>query len=182
MKLGNTLNSIQHVAAEDRTEADIYITPASLARELISRTPVLAGQTILDPAKGTGAFFDNFPEGHWIDFAEISEGKDFFSEQRKFDWIITNPPFSKLKKWLQKSCTTAEVGFAYILPLHGLTEHRVRACADLGFNITSLTLFKNPTEWGLGFQMAWVVWEKTPAGSGLSETDAGLIQQSLFDY
>ena len=165
-KLGQKLNEIQNQPEDDKKEGDIYYTPNALARELISITPLHAGQSVLDPAKGTGSFYNNYPTDlRETSSAEITEGSDFFAITNKYDWLVTNPPFSNFKKWLIHSCSLAKVGFAYILPCHGLTEHRIRACADLGFNITSITFFKNPTEWNLGFQMAWVIWEKTPAGN-----------------
>ncbi len=156
------MNEIQHQPADDVKEGDIYFTPPSLARSLIAETPIQAGQSVLDPAKGMGAFFDNFPaEVRAKDWCEITEGKDFFQLNGGFDWIVTNPPFSNFKKWLIKSCNLAKVGFAYIIPMHGLTENRIKACAELGYNITDIVFFKNPKEWGIGFQMVWVIWQKT---------------------
>lgn len=49
---------------------------------------------VLEPFKGGGAFYDHLPKGtHW---AEVDDGVDFFSIEDKFDWIVTNPPFSNL--------------------------------------------------------------------------------------
>jgi len=162
--MADKMNAIQHQPADDVKEGDIYYTPNSLARDLIAHTPIKDGQSVLDPAKGLGAFYDNLPTDN-KDWAEISEGSDFYAITEKYHWLVTNPPFSNFKKWLIKSCTLATVGFAYIIPTHGLTENRIKACAELGFNITDMIFFKNPKEWGLGFQMVWVVWQKTEAAN-----------------
>lgn len=181
-RFNEVLNNISQSDDEIKAEGDKVFTPAGLARQLIAATPFKEGQTLLDPAKGHGAFYDNFPLENLTSWAEIGEKKDFFHVQTKYDWLITNPPFSNLKKWLLHSCLISQAGFAYIIPLHGLTEHRVRACAELGFNITSLTVIKNPTKWELGFAMAWVVWEKTPEKNiGVLNPPKGQ-QTSLADF
>lgn len=165
MKYTEAMNNINAKGADDRQEGDLYYTPNALARQLISIIPLKKGQTVLDPAKGYGAFFNNYPEGVKASWCEISEGLCFYKNKESYDWLVTNPPFSNLKKWLIKSCKISRVGFAYVIPSHGLTENRIRACAEFGFNITNLIYFKNPPSWGLGFQMVWVVWQKTKAGN-----------------
>lgn len=176
------MNGVQQRDDDDAAEGDLFFTPQELARDLIDLVPIETGQTLLDPAKGAGAFFDNFPDNHWRDWNEISQGNDFFNEQRNFDWLITNPPFSQLKKWLVQSAQVATQGFAYIIPLHGLTTHRVKTLADLGWNITSLVLFKNPDTWNIGFQMAWVIWEKKPAQQVRLLNHPKTLQTRLNEY
>lgn len=176
------MNDIANRTEDDAAEGDLYYTPNELARQLIDLVPINPGETILDPAKGQGAFFNNFPGDHWIDFNEITLGNDFYNETRKFDWLITNPPFSQLKKWLLHSAHLANVGFAYIIPLHGLTTHRIKTLADLGWNITDLVLFKNPDSWNIGFQMAWVIWQKVAPGSVKLLHHPKTLQVTLDEY
>ncbi len=46
----------------------------------------------------------------------LLDGKDFLAETRKFDAIVTNPPFSLAKEFILKACEVAP-RFAFLLPL-----------------------------------------------------------------
>jgi hypothetical protein len=76
---------IRHVINDD------VPTEAKLARRLIDHF----GPTgrILDPCRGHGAFYDNFPETR--DWCEIRDGRDFLAWNEPCDWIMTNPAWSK---------------------------------------------------------------------------------------
>lgn len=74
-------------------EKSLHYTPVELAKKLITRVQLEDGDTLLEPFKGNGAFYDNFPAGHNKDWYEIDDGKDFFTCADMFDVIITNPPF-----------------------------------------------------------------------------------------
>jgi len=69
---------------------------------------------ILEPCRGTGAFYNLFPEKK--DWCEIKENKDFFDYKKKVDWIITNPPFSIFDEFLLKSFEIAE-NIVFFCPL-----------------------------------------------------------------
>ena len=58
---------------------------------------------VLEPCYGTGDIHKFLPEGS--PFCEISMGKDFFNYNKKVDWIITNPPFSKYRKFILHGLT-----------------------------------------------------------------------------
>jgi hypothetical protein len=52
---------------------------------------------ILEPCKGNGVFLKYLPKNtRWC---EIDEGIDFFDWHEPVDWIITNPPFSLVRKF-----------------------------------------------------------------------------------
>jgi len=69
---------------------DLVYTEAELARRLIAHFRPIG--RILDPCRGNGAFYDNFPEPcYWC---EIRDGRDFLACNEPFDWIMTNPPWS----------------------------------------------------------------------------------------
>jgi hypothetical protein len=74
-------------------DPSFHYTPVECAQALIALTPIEPGDSLLEPFKGGGAFYDHFPEGHAKDFCEIAEGRDFFTYQGQCDVIITNPPF-----------------------------------------------------------------------------------------
>ena len=161
---------------------DLFYTPAELAIELIAKVPIEEGDVLLDPFAGAGVWFDNYPAGFEKSWAEITRGVDFWSIEKRYDWLITNPPFSNLTKIFEKSCSLSIKGFAYLLPLNALSYSRLEALQTMGFKITSLSIFKNPKKWGIGFQMCFVVWTRTTSKSIIDMPKSEQIQQQLFDF
>ena len=83
------------IIAPKKSGNDNIQTPVYLCRKIIDYFK--PSGKILEPACGNGNFLKVIPEADWC---EITKGKDFFDEQREFDWIITNPPFSKIRNFL----------------------------------------------------------------------------------
>ena len=81
------------VPAHNTPDKDIVMTPHKLAREIIEYYKPTG--RVLDPCRGEGAFYENFPEDTERDWCELAEGRDFLSYEKQVDWIITNPPWSK---------------------------------------------------------------------------------------
>ena len=95
---------------------DRVYTPPELARRIVEHFDPQPG-LLLDPCAGPigkQAFFEamqnhipyeeDYSETEW---AEVDEGRDFFSFPFEgvlnYDWIITNPPWSQLRAFLNKS-------------------------------------------------------------------------------
>lgn len=68
---------------------------------------------ILKPCKGLGIFTDLLPSADWC---EINEGKDFFDYTSHVDWIITNPPYSLIRKFVLHSFTIAD-NIVFLIPV-----------------------------------------------------------------
>ena len=92
-------------------DSDIVFTPPHIADEIITRFRPQG--KVLDPCRGDGAFFSKIPGCEW---AEIAEGRDFFQVHGKFDWVVGNPPYSILNKWLEHSFEIAD-HVLYLLPV-----------------------------------------------------------------
>lgn len=73
---------------------DKVYTDETVAKYIINSLPIKENEILLEPCRGKGAFYNNFPSFCIKDFCEIDEGKDFFEYNKKVDWIITNPPYS----------------------------------------------------------------------------------------
>jgi len=74
---------------------DTYLfhqTPNDCARDLINFVPLEEGDKVVEPFKGEGSFYNNFPVFVNKDWAELKEGKDYTALE-DYDWVITNPPF-----------------------------------------------------------------------------------------
>lgn len=57
---------------------DFHYTPTNLAIKLINIVDIESNDVLLEPFKGGGSFYDNFPEQNPKDWCEIDDGKDFF--------------------------------------------------------------------------------------------------------
>lgn len=100
---------------------DVVMTPVPVAKDIIQYFSPKG--RILDPCKGDGAFFNNLPEGS--DWCEITEGKCFFSNEEKYDWIVSNPPYSIFDKWLVHSLNVAD-NIVYLIPVNKLLSSLVK--------------------------------------------------------
>lgn len=143
-------NQVKNVVNDD------FYTPENIAKKLTLFVPFETQDTLLDNAIGKGAFFNQFPQENKKE--GYDKAVDFLQETRKFDWLITNPPYSFLNKWLEKSCKVANKGFAYLLLVHHITPKRLEMCEKYGFHITKIH-FLQIKEW-FGFTLCFIVWEK----------------------
>jgi hypothetical protein len=77
----------------DRETYLFHQTPAELAKELIKCCPLVDGDIVLEPFKGEGSFYNNFPTNVNKLWAELEQGVDYKTITEPYDWVITNPPF-----------------------------------------------------------------------------------------
>jgi hypothetical protein len=68
--------------------------------------------SILDPCRGENKVFYNLLNCDW---AEITEGRDFFKIKTQYDYIIGNPPYSIFNHWIKHSYAIAK-NIIYLLP------------------------------------------------------------------
>ena len=104
-------------------EKDIVMTPEYLAKDIINHFNPTG--KILDPSRGNGAFYDNYPTDN-KDWCELGENKDFLTYSDKVDWIITNPPWSKMQQFLKHGMEIAD-NIVYLTTInHYTTKKRIR--------------------------------------------------------
>lgn len=140
-------------------EKDIVMTPEWLAVEII--THFNPSGIILDPCRGEGAFYDNF-HTETKDWCELGEGKDFFDYNEKVDWIITNPPWSKMQQFLKHGMEISD-NIVYLTTInHYTTKKRIREMREHNFSIKEIYCIPTPNKpWPqLGFQLAAVHTQK----------------------
>ena len=153
----NTYSNLSHSIKHRRKADNSFITPPELAVRMISLVPLINGDSVLDPARGLGAFYDNFPQFVTKDWCDISAGEDFLKHSSQVDWIITNPPYSDLDRWFEKSCLICRKGFAYLLGFINITPRRIELTNKYGFGLTMIHLCKVFQWFGIS---AFVVFEK----------------------
>jgi DNA-binding XRE family transcriptional regulator len=88
---------------------------------------------------------------------EISEGRDFFGWSQKVDWIVTNPPYSKLGSFLVHAMALADNTVFLTSLKHLNTRARIRDIREAGFGTRRVVLVPLPEGWPhSGFQFAAV--------------------------
>jgi len=139
---------------------DIIYTPKELAINCIKSFQFEFNDLVLDAFYGKGVFYNNYPNYVKKEFTEIEKpyNKDFFKYNNKVDWIISNPPFSKINDVLEHTIEITNKGFGYILAAHNLTEKRVKLINNNNFGITGFAFYW-VKEW-FGFPVIFIKVEK----------------------
>jgi hypothetical protein len=68
-------------------------TPVDLAKDLMVHVPLAESDRLLEPFRGEGAFYNNFPVNNPKDWSEITDGRNYIDYTGEYDWVISNPPF-----------------------------------------------------------------------------------------
>ena len=100
---------------------DGIMTPRYIAKRIIDQLPIEWFDALLDPFKGDGAFYDQFPETMNKYWCEITEGVDFFDWEKPVEWIISNPPYSKFTEVMKHSYEIAD-NIVYLIPLNKIVS------------------------------------------------------------
>ena len=126
-------------------------TPIELCKKLIECVPLIDGDKVLEPFKGEGNFYNNFPDFVEKDWCEIEEGRDYKDYDKPIDWIITNPPFSlnngtkrenAFWKLLKHYITRVNKGIAFLgndYCFNTLTPKRLKELNDSGWYIHNIS-------------------------------------------
>lgn len=150
--------------SKNSPEKDLVMTPPELAQDIVDyfSPAFICGDKFLEPCKGEGAFVSAiqkhpyiFDQGiGFIHWCELSEGIDFLEKDfcgQKYDWIITNFPFSKYADFLEKSMQVAENIITYGTVCHVLSlKKRLRLIKEAGFYIREVLLTDTPKGWNTG--------------------------------
>ena len=144
-----------------RTDSnDLYYTPDDIAKLVIEFYKPKG--TMLEPCSGKGALLKYMPKA---DHCEITAGSNFFAYKKKVNWIITNPPFSKITPFLIHSLELAN-NVVFIMNIPALfTVKRIREIHNRGFGIKKILYLKQPDTWcQTGRQLAAVYMKKYHTG------------------
>src|SRR5674476_960756 len=82
---------------------------------------------MLEPCKGAGNFLKHLPQS--AAWCEIKEGRNFFAWTQKVDWIITNPPWSQMRRFLQQAMSVADHVVFLISLARGMRSWPVKSLA-----------------------------------------------------
>lgn len=139
----------------NQPEQDVVYTPTWLANDIINYYEPKG--KLLDPCKGDGAFYDFMPNADWC---EISQGRDFFDYTGEVDWIVTNPPWSMIRQFLEHSFKLPAKNIVFLCNINAVTTRaRLNLIKDNGYGIAKFYCMDNPKSpnWPqTGFQLAAV--------------------------
>lgn len=152
-----TYSSVGHAIRWDRRgggERDDFATPDALARTCVGMVPITPADTACDPFRGGGAFHRNLPVGSgWF---EIKDGRDFFASDTAYDWLVSNPPYSRIDDVLSRSADVSVKGFGYLLAAHAVTPRRIEAMESAGFGLAIIHLCKVFRWYGMSAFCLWL--------------------------
>lgn len=141
---------------------DIVYTPIELAQYILEHFNPQG--FILEPCKGNGAFYNLMCEPK--DYCEIAENKDFFEYTQHVDWIVTNPPWSLFRKFLEHSMNIADNIVFLITINHMWTKARIRMIQNASFGIKEILLLNTPNNFPQsGFQLGAIHLQKGYSGN-----------------
>ena len=124
-----------------KTANDKIYTPLQVAKKMIEICKIQPEDKVLDPSKGGGVFYDNFPECI-KSYCEIEENKDFFDYNEEVDIIVGNPPYSLWSKWINKTISLNPKKICYIFGTWNFTNVRLRELHNNGYNIQKIVFCK----------------------------------------
>lgn len=135
-------------------DKDLIMTPEYLAIDIIEHFKPTG--RVLDPCRGLGAFYNNFMTED-KDWCELAEDKDFLFYDQKVDWIITNPPWSKMREFLEHGMKISN-NIVYLTTInHYTTKRRIRDMKQNGFALKEIYNIVTPKSFPQsGFQVAAV--------------------------
>lgn len=151
----------------DYVSNDDVQTPQALADAIVKHFK--PHKLCYEPCRGGGSFFNamkRHPDVHseFVGWSEIKEGRDFLNPNLfiyRQNWIITNPPWSLIRPFLQRSMQVAD-NIVFLLTInHVWTKARIRDTREAGFGIKEILLCDMPKEFPQsGFQLGAVHWQR----------------------
>lgn len=137
----------------NQPEQDVVYTPDEMAIEIVRHFN--PSGRILEPCKGGGSFLRALPSD--TAWCEIEEGIDFLMHNGSYDWIMTNPPWSKIRQFLTHAIALSATNIVFLMNINALmTKKRLKLIHDNGYSIKEFLCFDNPPPpWPqVGFQLA----------------------------
>jgi len=140
------------------SDRDRIFTPENIAKICISKIPSNPQDTWCDCCYGQGVFYKNFPTNN-KEFYEIELGKDFLKSHKKYDWIVTNIPFSKPKEFIEKMSDKCIKGFGILCLANSMTATRLKNLEKKGLFLNSM-LVLYIKDWRFGYRTDFYVFTR----------------------
>lgn len=129
---------------ENRKPNDFYNTPQSLTEHLLRVEKFNKKCTICEPATGNNAITDVLRRNWNPDLVTSYDLEtDFFKDNNDYDYIITNPPFSKSTDFILHAKKRVRKKFCLLLPLnylHGKQRYE-KIFTDKKYGLSKVHIF-----------------------------------------
>ena len=138
----------------NQPEQDIVYTPSYAAKLIYEHFKPTGNQ--IEPCRGAGAFHNLMPEDSaWC---ELQEGRDFLMHKGTYEWLITNPPWSKIREFLAHAIQLGIPNIVFLININALTtKARLGLIYKNGYSIAEMLCVPTPKEFPqTGFQLAAV--------------------------
>jgi len=119
---------------------DLFQTPLNYCEAIVNHFQ--PSGKILEPCCGEGNFLKFLPVD--TDWCEINLDIDFFDYNKKVDWIITNPPFSKMRFFMKKAFQVADNVVFFTFINHLFMHARMRLLEQYNFGIKEILVLNRP--------------------------------------
>lgn len=131
---------------KDRPESDFYETPYSLTWKLIELNEFDKNNTILEPSCGNYAISSQLIKNNFIvEATDLKYGNNFFNLDKKYKYIITNPPFSQFDNFVLKAKDISEK-FAFIGKVNFFGAYN-RTINNIWKNLKSIYIFNRQIDY-----------------------------------
>ncbi|GMA64734.1 DNA methyltransferase [Alicyclobacillus fastidiosus] len=156
-------------ANHKRNANDSYPTPSWCTEAIVREIVWTSDSRVLEPCCGDGAISRVIEHVQWvshIEWCEIQMGRDFLEYDffgERFDFVITNPPFSLAQEFVEKSLTLANC-VIMLLRLNFLASGKRKEFWEKHPPTAIHVLTKRPSFTGNGTDAtdyAWFVWDTT---------------------
>jgi len=124
---------------------DCIYTPIEMARKIVNF--INPKGCILEPCRGDGAFTSVFDSMELkYEWCEIQEGIDFFDKKStNANWMITNPPFSKVTKFLKKTIELGIPNIALLVTINSIWMNgKLNLLKDNGYQLKEIHFIESP--------------------------------------
>ena len=139
-------NKDDRLAQKVKKDPDIVHTRHEHARALLRLVKFRDNDRVMEPCKGKGAFYDNFPDNVTKFWCEKNESRDYMFWNETVDITISNPPFVPRKLfWLfqQKAMETTEREIWWLINISSMnvfTQRRIEEMKALGWYINQFNI------------------------------------------
>jgi hypothetical protein len=130
-------SSVSHAIKHRKEAKDVFYTPESVAKTHIASIQEIPGELWYDPFAGKKVYYNNFPS-RIRNWAEITDGVDFFDFEIKPDIICSNPPYSIIDKVLAHSVALKPRIISYLLLEGKMTPKRMEYMNANGYSLTGI--------------------------------------------
>ena len=148
----------------ERNALDFYKTPEYSVKSLFNRLTIAPDAIAFEPCLGSGDIANFFP-CNTVYYCELQEGIDYLSKKELplVDLVVTNPPFTYAREFIDRSFTHTVGVIAYLLRVNFLGSQKRRTWWQ-GKEPTHLyVLAERPSFNGISTdatEYAWFVWDR----------------------